>query len=99
MPPRAPPAPAWAAWRGLSPARRCPRGRHWRRGSAAGRVAYEAFHAALEAAVGGEASAWRRQLVLGPAPEYCVLAAAERELPGEAGPDWPLRTVVAPLSG
>ena len=37
-------------------------------------VAYDAFHAELEAALGGEASAWQRQMVLGPASEYCVLA-------------------------
>ena len=62
-------------------------------------VGYDAFHAELEAALGGEASAWRRQMVLGPSSEYCVLAESERELPGDRGPAWPLRTVVAPLSG
>ena len=58
-------------------------------------VAYEPFHDALEAALGGDASAWQRQMTLGPASEYCVLAAAARELPWPADRAWPLRTVVA----
>jgi hypothetical protein len=59
-------------------------------------AAYEAFHAELAAALPPGASAWRRQMVLGPSTEYCVLAAAEAELPWPAAHAWPLRTVVAP---
>lgn len=59
-------------------------------------VAYDAFHAGLAGALGGEASAWQRQMTLGPASEYCVLADAERELPWPLDRSWPLRTVVAP---
>jgi hypothetical protein len=62
-------------------------------------VGYDAFHAELVAALGEDGSAWRRQMVLGPSSEYCVVAGSERELPGDSGPAWPLRTVVAPLSG
>jgi len=62
-------------------------------------VGYDAFHAELAAALGEEGSAWRRQMVLGPSSEYCVVAESERALPGDPGPAWPLRTVVAPLSG
>ena len=58
--------------------------------------AYEPFHAELAAVLDGDASAWQRQMTLGPASEYCVLAAAERELPWPVDRAWPLRTVVAP---
>jgi hypothetical protein len=58
-------------------------------------VSYEAFHAALAAELSGDASAWQRQMTLGPAHEYCVLADAERALPWPAGHAWPLRVVVA----
>ena len=60
------------------------------------RIAYESFHGELEAALGGDASAWQRQMTLGPASEYCVLAPAAHELPWPAERAWPLRTVVAP---
>ena len=66
---------------------------------ARGRPRLEPRDARRENPLGGEASAWRRQMVLGPSSEYCVLAESERELPGDRGPAWPLRTVVAPLSG
>ncbi len=59
-------------------------------------VAYEAFHAELAAALDGDAGAWQRQMVLGPASEYCILADAERELPWPVDQAWPLRLVVAP---
>jgi hypothetical protein len=75
-----PAEPAWAAWTGK------PAG-----------MAYAAFHAELAATLRGhEASAWQRQMVLGPASEYCVLAAEPLSLawPAQA---WPVRTVVAPL--
>jgi hypothetical protein len=56
---------------------------------------YDAFHAALWEALGNDASAWQRQMTLGPASEYCVVAPAARELPWAAR-SWPLRPVVAP---
>jgi hypothetical protein len=59
-------------------------------------VAYADFHAQLAAALGDAASAWQRQMVLGPASEYCVLAETERELPWPAERAWELRAVVAP---
>jgi hypothetical protein len=58
-------------------------------------VAYDAFHAQLAAVLDGDASAWQRQMTLGPASEYCVLASTERELPWPAERAWELRTVVA----
>jgi len=58
-------------------------------------MAYGAFHAALTDALAGEGSAWQRQMTLGPATEYCVLAAAERALPWPALA-WPVRAVVSP---
>ena len=59
-------------------------------------MAYEPFHAELAAALDGDAGAWRRQMVLGPASEYCVLADAELALPLHVDHAWPLRIVVAP---
>jgi hypothetical protein len=56
---------------------------------------YDAFHAALWEALGNDASAWQRQMTLGPATEYCVVAPVARELPWPAQ-SWPLRSVVAP---
>jgi hypothetical protein len=58
-------------------------------------LAYDAFHAALWEALGNDASAWQRQMTLGPATEYCVLAPAARPLPWPAQ-SWPLRSVVDP---
>ena len=58
-------------------------------------MAYDAFHAALWEALGNDASAWQRQMTLGPATEYCVVAPAARALPWPAQ-SWPLRGVVAP---
>jgi hypothetical protein len=55
-------------------------------------TAYEDWHAELAGAI-GDASAWQRQMVLGPASEYCVLAASERELPWPVDHAWPLRVV------
>ena len=57
---------------------------------------YELFHSELAAALPPDASAWQRQMVLGPATEYCVLGARELRLPWPATHAWPLRTVVAP---
>ena len=59
-------------------------------------VTYEPFHAQLAAALDGDAGAWQRQMVLGPASEYCILADAERTLPWPVDQAWPLRLVVAP---
>jgi hypothetical protein len=56
---------------------------------------YDAFHAELWEALGNDACAWQRQMTLGPATEYCVLAPAERTLPWPAQ-CWPVRSVVAP---
>jgi hypothetical protein len=71
---------AWAAW-----------------ASKPAGMAYGDAHAALSAALdGGEASAWQRQMTLGPATEYCVLATAPVPLPWPAVHAWPVRTVVAP---
>src|SRR4051812_33734126 len=58
-------------------------------------MAYDAFHAALWEALGNDASAWQRQMTLGPATEYCVLAPAEHPLPWPAQA-WPVRDVVTP---
>jgi hypothetical protein len=58
-------------------------------------MAYADFHAELADAIGPAAAAWQRQMTLGPATEYCVLAAAERPLPWPARA-WPVRTAVAP---
>ncbi len=59
-------------------------------------VAYDAFHAELGRALDGEAAAWQRQMTLGPASEYCVIAATEPALPWPVDRAWRLRTVVAP---
>jgi hypothetical protein len=59
-------------------------------------VAYADFHAELAAALDGDASAWQRQMTLGPASEYCVLAGAEHALPWTPDRAWDLRVVVAP---
>jgi hypothetical protein len=58
-------------------------------------TAYDAFHAQLWEALGNDASAWQRQMTLGPATEYCVIAPAPRPLPWPAR-TWRLRTVVEP---
>ena len=57
---------------------------------------YDTFHADLAAALPAGASAWQRQMTLGPATEYCVMAAAEAEPPWPVAHAWPLRAVVAP---
>jgi hypothetical protein len=56
-------------------------------------AAYAEFHAEL-ARLDGDASAWRRQMVLGPTSEYCVLAGGKRALPWPTDHAWPLRVVV-----
>jgi len=56
-------------------------------------VAYARFHEEL-ARLDRGASAWQRQMVLGPASEYCVLAESERALPWPADHAWDLRVVV-----
>jgi hypothetical protein len=58
-------------------------------------MGYDAFHAELWEALGNDASAWQRQMVLGPATEYCVLAPAAHALPWRAQA-WPVRDVVTP---
>jgi hypothetical protein len=78
--PLLPRRPVWAAWLAKPAGRR-----------------YEDFHAELEAALDGrDASAWQRQMVLGPAAEYCVLAARPLPLPWPVAHAWPLRDVVPP---
>ena len=57
---------------------------------------YPAFHAELAAALPPGAGAWRRQMVLGPSTEYCVLAPGAMQLPWPTAHAWPLRPVVAP---
>ena len=59
-------------------------------------TAYADWHAALAAAAGADAAVWQRQMTLGPALEYCVLAPAERALPAPPAHAWDLRAVVAP---
>jgi hypothetical protein len=58
-------------------------------------MAYAAFHAELADALDG-ASAWQRRMVLGPAAEYCVLAAAPLALPwpAQSRPLRPIATVL-----
>jgi hypothetical protein len=58
-------------------------------------LAYDAFHAELWEVLSNDASAWQRQMTLGPATEYCVLAPAAHPLPWQAR-SWPLRSVVDP---
>jgi hypothetical protein len=58
-------------------------------------MAYGAFHAALAEALGDGAAAWQRQMTLGPATEFCVLAPAPLALPWPVR-SWTLRAVVAP---
>jgi hypothetical protein len=58
-------------------------------------MTYDAFHAELWEALSNDASAWQRQMTLGPATEYCVLAPARHPLSWPAQ-SWPLRTVVEP---
>ena len=58
-------------------------------------LAYDTFHAELWEALSNDASAWQRQMTLGPATEYCVLAPAAHALPWPAQ-SWPLRSVVDP---
>ena len=75
-----PARPGWAAW--LSK----PAG-----------LAYSDAHAELAAALqGADAAAWQRQMTLGPATEYCALAAAPLALPWPPAHAWTLREVVAP---
>jgi hypothetical protein len=47
-------------------------------------AAYEAFEPELRAAAGPEASVWRRQMVLGPTPEFAVLGDGAQALPWPA---------------
>jgi hypothetical protein len=73
-----PAAPGWAAWTAK------PAG-----------TAYGEAHERLAAAVAGrDACAWQRQMVLGPATEFCVLADAPVALPWPAAHAWPVRSVV-----
>jgi hypothetical protein len=75
-----PARPAWAAWTSR------PTG-----------LPYADAHAQLTAAVAeADAAAWQRQMTLGPATEYCVLAGGPLPLPWPAVHAWTVRTVVAP---
>lgn len=75
-----PKRPAWAAWTSK------PAG-----------VPYPDAHATLAAALSrADAAAWQRQMTLGPATEYCVLADAPVALPWPLAHAWVLREVVAP---
>jgi hypothetical protein len=58
-------------------------------------LAYDAFHAELAAALPPGACAWQRQMTLGPATEYCLLAEAELAPPWPLEHAWPLRAVVS----
>ena len=58
-------------------------------------MGYDEFHAELWSALGNDASVWQRQMTLGPAAEYCVVAPAEHALPWPAR-SWPVRGVVTP---
>jgi hypothetical protein len=58
-------------------------------------MGYDAFHTELWTAVGNDASVWQRQMTLGPAAEFCIVAPAEHRLPWPAR-SWPLRVVVEP---
>jgi hypothetical protein len=60
-------------------------------------VPYGEFHDALRAALPPGASAWQRQMTLGPAGEYTVRAAAPLELPWRALAVTPVR--IGPLPG
>lgn len=52
-----------------------------------GGVAYADFHSQLAVETAGEAvTVWRRQLVLGPAPEFRLTAARELSLPAAMAP-------------
>ena len=76
---RLPARPGWAAWLAK------PAG-----------MPYGEAHAQLSVALDGAGAAgWQRQMTLGPATEYCVLAAAPLPLPWPAVHAWPVRTVVA----
>lgn len=46
-------------------------------------MSYETFDDVLARAFGRQATIWRRQMVLGPAPEYCVISANLPNLPPE----------------
>jgi hypothetical protein len=59
-------------------------------------LGYDAFHAELAAALAPGGCAWQRQMTLGPATEYCVLADSECPLPRPPEHAWPLRAIVAP---
>ena len=60
-------------------------------------TAYADAHAELAGALAGTGAAgWQRQMTLGPATEYCVLAAAPIALPWPAVHAWALRPVVPP---
>jgi hypothetical protein len=39
-----------------------------------GGESYDSFYARLEPLIGGSSSLWRRQFVLGPTPEFCLLS-------------------------
>jgi hypothetical protein len=55
---------------------------------------YSDFHAELAAELPIDASAWQRQMVLGPATEYCVLAGAPLALPWPVTHSWTVRAAV-----
>jgi len=59
-------------------------------------TAYPDWHAALAEVAGEAAAVWQRQMVLGPAPEFCVLAPGAVALPATPAHAWNLRTVVTP---
>jgi hypothetical protein len=58
-------------------------------------VGYRDFHAQLAERLPPGASAWQRQMVLGPATEYCILSDGPLGLPWPAAYEWPLRVAVA----
>jgi hypothetical protein len=61
---------------------------------------YEEFYSRIQPwTKGPETSLWRRQMVLGPAPEFCVLGADEREFPMDLEPIAVKRFLIRPFAG
>lgn len=62
-------------------------------------MGYEEFYARIEPwTTDLETSLWRRQMVLGPAPEFCMMGRGKPELPADLEPLSVERTLVWPLT-